>query len=115
MFITSPTKFYLVIQIILQMWSCDQSLATLAFLQEKLSQPQFHTGLSRKTTFFEGWSWFKFNNLGLALGMALKFYISVEKGLKLKVRKFCWLIPTVVEVTGEKLAGGFFAPLIRNS
>ena len=54
-------------------------------------------------------------NLGLALGMALKFYISVEKGLKLKVRKFCWLIPTVVEVTGEKLAGGFFAPLIRNS
>ena len=30
--------------------------------------------------------WFKFNNLGLALGMALKFSISVAKGLKLKVK-----------------------------
>ena len=33
-------------------------------------------------------SWFKFNNLGLALGMSLTFYTSLEKGLKLKVRKF---------------------------
>ena len=32
-----------------------------------------------------GCSWFKFNNLGLALGIALKFYVSVTKGLKLKV------------------------------
>ena len=29
-----------------------------------------------------------FNNLGLALGITLKFYTSVAKGLKLKVRKF---------------------------
>ena len=43
---------------------------------------------ARKTTFFEGWSWFKFNNLGLALGMTLKFYANVAKGLKLKVTKF---------------------------
>ena len=57
----------------------------------------------KKNAFFEGWSWFKFNNLGLALDMALKFYTSVEKRLKLKVRK-CWgLSPTFVEVTGEKL------------
>ena len=28
-----------------------------------------------------------FNNLGLAIGMGLKFYASVVKGLKLKVRK----------------------------
>ena len=35
--------------------------------------------------------------------MALKFYTSVEKGLKLKVKKFWWLIPTFLEVTGEKL------------
>ena len=34
--------------------------------------------LTRKNTFFEEWSWFKFNNLGLALGMALKDYTSVE-------------------------------------
>ena len=44
--------------------------------------------LTRKFTFFEVWSWFKFNNLGLALGTNLKFYTKVEKGLKQKVRKF---------------------------
>ena len=45
--------------------------------------------------------------------MALKFYISVAKGLKLKVRKFWWLIPTFVEITGEKLVGvgAFLHPL----
>ena len=42
--------------------------------------------------------------LGLALSMALKFYTSVAKGLKLKFRKFKGLIPKFVEVTGEKLA-----------
>ena len=39
--------------------------------------------LTRKTTFFEGWSWFnwfKFNNLVLALGTSLKVYTSVAKG-----------------------------------
>ena len=44
-----------------------------------------------------------FNNLGLALGMALKFYTSVEKELKLKVGKLSGLIPMFVEVTWEKL------------
>ena len=50
----------------------------------------------------------KFNNLGLALGVNLKFYISVAKGLKLKVSMFCGLIPMFAEVTEEKLvrAGG---------
>ena len=48
-------------------------------------------------TDFEGWSWFKFNRLGLALGTALKFYSSVAKGLKLKVKR-CW----------EELVGGLF-------
>ena len=85
------------------MCSCDQSLITAAFLSEKLSQPQFFKDLTKKTAFFEGWSWFKFNNLGLALGTNLKFYTSLSKGLKLKVRKFWGLIPTFVEVTGEKL------------
>ena len=52
--------------------------------------------------FFEGWSWFKYNNLGLALGTNLKFCSSVAKGLN----------PTFLEVTGEKLVGGgLFAPL----
>ena len=64
------------------------------------------------TDFFEGWSWFKFNNLGLSLGTNLKFYTCLSKGLKVKVRKFWSLIATFVEVTGEKLVGvgGIFTP-----
>ena len=42
--------------------------------------------------------------------MTLKFYISMVKELKLKVRKFSGLIPTFVEVTGEKLVGGLLLP-----
>ena len=63
--------------------------------------------MTRKTTFFEGRFWYKVNHLGLALGTNLKFYTSLSKGLKLKVRKFWGLIPTFVEVTGEKLVGGW--------
>ena len=37
--------------------------------------------------------------------MALKFHTSVKKGLKLKVRQFVGLVPTFVEVTGEKMVG----------
>ena len=87
----------------------DQSLLTIAFLWEKLSRPQFYKD-STENGFFEGWSGFKFNNLGLALGTNLKVYTSVVKGLKLKVRKFWGLIPTLAEVTGEKLleVGGLF-------
>ena len=62
--------------------------------------------MTRKTAFFEEWSWFKFNNLGLALGTNLKFYTSLSKGSKLKARKFLGVILTFVEVTGEKLVGG---------
>ena len=52
-------------------------------------------------TFSEGLSWLKFNNLELALGMTFKSYSRVEKGLKVKVRKFFGIIPTFVEVTGK--------------
>ena len=38
--------------------------------------------------------------------MALTFYTSVTKVLKLKLGKFKGLIPTFVEVRGEKLAVG---------
>ena len=88
------------------MCSCDQSLVTLTFLWEKLPQPQFYKDLTRKTAFFEGWSWFKFNHLEQALVTNFKVYTSVAKGLKLKVRKFWGPIRTFVEVTGEKLVGG---------
>ena len=64
--------------------------------------------LTRKTTFFEGWSWFKFSNLELAIVMALKCYTSLAKGLKLKDRKFLGLIRTFVEVIEKKLVGGPF-------
>ena len=71
--------------------------------------------MSSKTVLFEVWSWFKSNDLGLVLGTPLMFYTSVEKGLKLKVRKFWGLVPTFVEVTGGKLVGkrgkGYF-PLL---
>ena len=58
--------------------------------------------LTGKAAFFKGWFWFNFNNLGLALGTKLKFYTTVTKGLVLKVRNFLGLIPTFVEVLGEK-------------
>ena len=71
--------------------------------------------MTRESAFTEGWSWFKFKNLGLAQGMNLKFYTSVAKGLKLKVKKFSGLVPTFVEVTGGKLVGGgLFIPPILN-
>ena len=62
--------------------------------------------MTRKIAFFEGWFWFKFNNLRLALDTILKFYIGLSKGLRLKVKKFWELILTFVEVTGEKLVRG---------
>ena len=43
---------------------------------------------------------FQFNNLGLLLGTALKFYKGVAKGLKLKFRKFWGLIFTFLEIIG---------------
>ena len=42
-----------------------------------------------------------YNNLELALGVALKFYIIMAKRLKVNVRKFWWLIHTFAEVTGK--------------
>ena len=40
----------------------------------------------------------------------MKFYTSVGKGSKLKVRKFWGLILTFLEVTGKKRVGGAFWP-----
>ena len=62
-------------------------------------------GFDPKNRFFEGRSWFKYNKLELTLCTSLKFYTSVAKGLKRKTRKLSELIPTFVEVTGEKLLG----------
>ena len=55
-----------------------------------------------------------FNNLGLALGMAFKFSTSVEKELKLNVRKFWRLIPTFIEIAGENQYRGLFGHPVQN-
>ena len=44
----------------------------------------------------------------MALSTNLKLHTSAEKGLKQKDRTFWGIIPTFVEVTGEKLIGGAF-------
>ena len=44
-------------------------------------------GFDQKKQFFEGCFWFKFNNLGLALGMALKFNTNVAEKVKIKSQK----------------------------
>ena len=71
------------------MWPCDHILVgySSSFMREVIIS-QIIYGFVQKTD-FEGWSWFNVNNLGLALGMALKFCSSVAKILKLKVKK-CW-------------------------
>ena len=45
--------------------------------------------------------------------MALKFYTSIAKGLKLKAIKFFGLVRTFAEGTGEKLAGELFRPPLQ--
>ena len=68
--------------------------------------------MNKKNFFFDlGWSWLKFNNLGLALGATLKFYNSVAKRLKIENRKFLGPIPTFGKIAGGKLVGGFLPPL----
>ena len=82
-----------------------------AFLSEMLSK-----GFDKKNwseiNFFKRCSWLKFNKLGLALGINLKFYISVTIWLKRKVRMFWQLTCTFVEVTGENLIAGLLVPSV---
>ena len=73
-------------------------------MKEVTTTPIFKD-LTRKSAFFEEWSWFKFNNFGLALGKNLKFYTIVAIGLNLEVRKFWGLILLFEEITGKKLVG----------
>ena len=61
------------------MWSCDQSSMREVIVTSILY------GFDQKKHFFTGWTWSKFNNLRLTLGLALKFYTNLTKGLKLKV------------------------------
>ena len=67
-------------------------------------------GFDKKINFIEGCFRFKFNDLGPAVGMALRFYSSMVKGLKLEVRKFWRLNLAFVGVSVEKLVE-YFASL----
>lgn len=69
--------------------------------------------MTRKTAFFEGWFWFKFNNLGLApeiLGLApeLKILHQCFKRVKTKNQIVLGANSYVAEVAGEKLVGRTF-------
>ena len=56
------------------------------------------------------WSWFKFNNLALAVSMALKFYTSVAKVLKVNLEivagynSYVYMSYRVKTVKGEYLS-----------
>ena len=69
------------------MRSCDQILVGYSsiFMREVIIS-QIIYGFVQEAD-FERWSWFNFNNLKVALDMALKSYSSVAKRLKLKVKK----------------------------
>ena len=57
-------------------------------LSESYHNLNFIKILPEKLFFFQGWSWFKFNNLELALGMALKFNTNMAKSFKKKSKSF---------------------------
>ena len=54
MSMTSSTKFYHATKIMLEMWSYDQSQVILAFLWDKLCQPQFYKNLTKNKFFLRG-------------------------------------------------------------
>ena len=47
-------------------------------------------GCDQKNCFFERWSWFKFNNLGLAPGISLKFQHQCCTRVKTKSQRVLW-------------------------
>ena len=86
--------------------SCDSNYIIVVVMRPKFGNCSISMRKVIWLQFYKGWSWFKFNKLGLALGTNFKFYTSVAKVLKLKVRMVLRLNSTFVEVTGEKLVGG---------
>ena len=57
-------------------------------MREVITTTILYKDLTRKTAFFERWSWFKFNNLGLALGTKLNFTPVLQKGENKKSESF---------------------------
>ena len=110
---TSPAKCYYTFHYIVDvsMWPM---FGNCSISMRKFIINSILLDVVKKNYFFEGWSWFMFNNLGLALGMVLKFYTSMAKVVKINVSKFVGLVLTFVEVTGKKLVVGAFlrSPLL---
>ena len=68
-------------------------------------------GFDQKNRFFWGVILVQVQYFGTGTRYKLEILHQPVKGLKLKVRKFWWLIPTFVEVAGGKTGGrSFFAP-----
>ena len=115
-------KQHLLLKLFTKIFIFDRVIAIFMFFDEwwrhvlvHLKKIRPYKDLAKKNAFFEERSWFKFNNLGLALVMALKFYTSVAKRSKLKVRKLLGLVITFIEVTGEKLVESLFCTLSPSS
>ena len=64
----SPTKFYALNQIMLQMWSSDQSLREVLSMREVIITSILQV-FDQKKQFLGECSLFKFNNLELTLGV----------------------------------------------
>ena len=73
------------------------------------------SGFDQKNQIFEEWSLFKFNNLGRALAMALKFYTSVAIGSKLKVAKGGLFAPKTLNRVKWIEMGGFFSRFYKRT
>ena len=100
----SPTKFYHMTQVLLEMWSCDQNLVTLSF--GKLS---FIRIWPEKQLFLRG-------AIGLSsiIWVGFKNLHKCSKNVYTKSHNVFGLIPTFVEVTGEKLVGRAFFYSVLN-
>ena len=76
--------------------SYDSNYIVDALVCPKFGNSSISKGFDQKNYFFEGRTWFKFNNLELLVGVILKVNTNVAKGLILKVKTF-------VEITEEIL------------
>ena len=109
-----------VIYLINKILSCDSNyildmVRWPNFGKSRIPRRDVWEGFDEKNHFFKVWFYLKFNNLGLAHSMVLKFYTGVIKGLKLKVRNLgggggC----TYRGKTGRGGGSGLFASPILN-
>ena len=103
-------KTFHVIQIILQMCSCDQSLVIVTFLGEKLLQPQFYKDLTRKTAFFWWVILVQVHEFGTGTRCKLKILHQCGKKFKTKSQKVLGTNSYVCRSYRGKTGKGTFLP-----